>query len=230
MSGFPEKTSIIPPGVDLDRFRLQPLPEQARIITYVGRIDHASSWKGIDVLLRATARVRRQCGDVRLELVGGGDAVAHYARRAADLGIGDRVSFCGPQTGHALVEAYRRSSVVVLPSISEAESFGMALLEAMACGRPVIGSSVGGIPELVRHEETGLLVPPGDPDALSHAIVRLLTDVGSAQRFAITGAEVARQYSWESRVAAYRELLKRVAGSPSPHRASELQRAPVERK
>lgn len=212
---FGAKTFVIPPGVDLEQFTPAPLPVPLEIVTFVGRIEHHSEWKGIEPLLRAMRRVREKCPRARLELVGDGDAVGHYARRAATLGIKDGVTFCGPRTGHALAAAYRRAGVVVLPSLSDAESFGMVLVEAMASGRPVIGSNVGGIPEVIDHEVNGLLVPSNDPEALACAIMRVLDDPAEAQRFADAGIIKARQYAWNVQVEKYRELFGTLVAAAS---------------
>ena len=130
---------------------------------YVGRIERSSAWKGLDVLLGAFAQIARAVPAARLELVGDGDAVDGLRRLAVGLGVQDRVDFRGALSGAELVAAYRRASVVALPSLTEAESFGMTLVEGMSCGRPVIGSRVGGIPGVVTDGHDGLLVPPGDP-------------------------------------------------------------------
>lgn len=213
---FRDKTHIIPPGVDLEQFAPAPLPAPLRTVMFVGRIERHSQWKGIEPLLRAMQRVREKCPRARLEIVGGGDAVEHYARRAAALGIKESVTFCGPQTGGALADAYHRASVVVLPSTSEAESFGMVLIEAMASGRPVIGSNVGGIPQAIDHEENGLLVPPGDAEALAAAILRLLVDPADAQRLADAGVIKARKFAWDVQVSKYRQLFATLAAVGTP--------------
>src|SRR5712664_847963 len=96
--------------------------------------------EGVDVLLDAFARLRRQVPNARLALVGEGDDASSYEARARDLGIAQAITFRGVLGGAALVDAFQRASVVVLPSLTEAESFGMVLIEAMACGTPVVAS------------------------------------------------------------------------------------------
>ena len=87
----------------------------------------------------------------------------HLRRYSAELGITDVVCWKGKLSGPALVDEYRAANVVALPSLTECESFGLVLIEAMACGRPVVGSDVGGIPFVIRPGVDGILVPPGDP-------------------------------------------------------------------
>ncbi|MEV6207553.1 glycosyltransferase family 4 protein [Kitasatospora sp. NPDC051914] len=199
----------ISPGADLARFTPGPPPSaRPRTVLYVGRMDRTSAWKGVDVLVRAVAGPSWPAG-ARLRLVGGGDAVADHLALARSLGAADRVETAGELSGQDLVEAVRSAAVVVLPSRTEAESFGMVLVEAMACGTPVIGSAVGGIPGVVADGESGLLVPPGDPDALADACRRLLDDGALADRMGAAGRRRAEEhYDWRQLTARHLDLFR----------------------
>ena len=199
----------ITPGVDTARFIPGgPASGRPRTLLYVGRMDRTSAWKGVDVLVRAFAGLADLPG-VRLRLVGGGDAVPDHLRLAAELGLADRVEAVGELTGEALVAELRSAAVLVLPSRTEAESFGMALVEAMACGTPVVGSAVGGIPHVVVDGESGLLVPPGDAGALAGACRRVLADGALADRLAGAGlARVRERYDWDGLTERYAELFR----------------------
>lgn len=214
--GQPHAVTITP-GVDTDVFTPGGTPpsRRPRTVVYVGRMDRSSAWKGVDVLVRAFAepelREPLPGGPARLLLVGGGDAVADHLRLAAGLGCADRVTAAGELTGTALVEAVREAAVLALPSRTEAESFGMALAEAMACGTPVVGSAVGGIPYVVADGGTGLLVPPGDPGALAVACRTLLADGPLADRLGAAGRDRAEQrFAWPRLMERYLELLRSV--------------------
>lgn len=202
----------ITPGVDIERFTPgEPASGRPRTILYAGRMDRSSAWKGVDVLLRAFAELtgRGDAADARLLLVGGGDAVPDHLRLAAELGIADRVEAAGELTGEALAGVMRTAAVVVLPSRTEAESFGMVLVEAMACGTPVVGSAVGGIPHVVADGETGLLVPPGDPGALAAACRELLADGELADRLGAEGRRQAeRRFAWDGLMERYTSLFR----------------------
>ncbi len=195
-AGHPGAVQITP-GVDPHRFTAGPAPSgRPPTLIYVGRMDRSSAWKGVDVLIRAFAAIGDLPG-VRLRLVGGGDALADLAVLARRLGVLDRVDFADELRGDELVAALQGAAVAVLPSRSAAESFGMVLIEAMACGTPVIGSDVGGIPYVVTHGVTGLLVPPGDAEALARACRLVLTDGGLADRLADAGRRHAiDSYAW----------------------------------
>jgi len=207
---FMDKIYFIPTGVDLQRFKKTPLPQGTEVITFVGRIEHSSGWKGIEYLLQAMVLVIEHRPRAKLELVGGGDAVEYYRKRAEVLGIGSSVILSGPQRGQNLVEAYQRSSVVVLPSTSDSEAFSVTLIEAMAAGRPIIGTNIGGTPQVIIDGKNGLLVPPKDPEKLAHAIERVLGDKKLAIQLADFGAEWAQGFAWEIQTKKYAALLTMV--------------------
>jgi glycosyltransferase involved in cell wall biosynthesis len=175
--GVPVKKRIsIPNGVDTERFapleteqkvalrsRLD-LPVDARLVIFVGRL---APEKRVDLLAGIWGSVRETVPRARLLILGSGTEEAELKQRA-----GHGILFLGSQ---ADVRPYLQASdLFVLPS--DAEGLSLALLEALACGLPVIATSVGGNPEVIRHRETGWLIPPNDPSALAEAIVTLLED------------------------------------------------------
>lgn len=205
---------MISPGVDADAFTPGPLPPSAAApsMLFVGRLERSSAWKGVDYLLRAFALVHREIPAARLVLVGDGDARAGLESLAERLGVRASVDFAGFLGGDDLVEAYRAASVLVLPSLTDAESFGMTLVEAMACGRPVIGSRIGGIPDVIDDEVTGLIVPPGDASALAQACLRILRDGALADRLGARGREdVVASHRWATGLERYLELFRELA-------------------
>jgi len=227
-AGHPPALAISP-GVDTVQFTPgQPPSQRSPVILYVGRIDRTSAWKGLDVLLLAFAEL----GDrprARLRVVGGGDAVEEHRRLAARLGLTDRVDFDGELRGQPLVTALQEAAMLVLPSLTAAESFGMVLIEAMACGTPVIGSAVGGIPHVITHEATGLLTAPGDQGSVAAACRRLLDDPALADRLSRAGREhVEAHYSWPQLTDRYVALFEGLAAASRHNRiASDVDLAAV---
>jgi glycosyltransferase involved in cell wall biosynthesis len=192
---FRDRVSIVPPGVDATMFSPNGAPD-GRTILFVGPLSKAYRWKGIDVLWDAFDRVRRDRPDAQLVLVGEGDRVDEFSKRAS--ATGGAVRLAGRLSDKELASAYRACSVLVLPSTTEAESFGMVLAEANACGRPVVGSRIGGIPSFVRDGENGLLVPPGNVEALAAAIRRILDEPAISRRMGRQGRErVVKDHDWD---------------------------------
>jgi glycosyltransferase involved in cell wall biosynthesis len=155
-----------------------PAPAGMPRLAIVGRLIPI---KGHDVLLRAIAAVRRERPELTLDVVGDGPLEGQLRATVDELGLADVVTFSGRVSPAA--PAFEAAEVVVVPSFGE--GFGMVALEAMERGRPVIASAVGGLPEIVDDGRTGVLVPPGDVDALAAAI-RDLT--ASPARTAAMGA------------------------------------------
>lgn len=207
---FAYKTSFIPTGVDLARFKKTPLNTSSQIITFIGRIEHSSSWKGISELIKAMKIVLKKTPNAKLELVGGGDALNYYRDMANNLDMSKSVSILGPKYGDDLISVYEKANVVVLPSTSDSEAFSVTLVEAMASGRPIIGTNIGGTPQVIQDGVNGLLIKPKDPEALADAILRIIQDPVFAEKLGNTGASMAQNFSWEIQVSKYNELFKNI--------------------
>ncbi len=195
---FPAEYTIIPNGVDTTVFRpdLEPLlacQGGGPSILFVGRLEKR---KGFMHLLRAFAEVHRARPDVRLLVAGGycEQEQRHYETLARRLGLCN-VFFLGPLSRSDLARCYASSDVFCAPSV-EGESFGIILLEAMACGRAVVCSDIAGYREVVREGVEGLRVPPGDEPALVHALLCLLEDDALRSRFGAAGVQRAREFDW----------------------------------
>ena len=126
------------------------------------------------------------------------------------LNIIDHFEFIGWMPNEELQELYRRASAFVMPSLVEA--FGVVFLEAMACGTPVIGTQVGGIPELIRHGENGLLVSPDNPVELAMAILEVLGDQDLSARLSENGRITAQQFGIEPMLACTLQIYESVLG------------------
>lgn len=206
---------ITPFGVDCEVFRPQAQARDSRYLT-IGTVKTLAPKYGIDLLIRAFALLRSRRAQVpgepalRLLLVGGGPDRQALAELAQQLNVADAVTFVG-QVPHADVPSWlQRLDVYV--AASRQESFGVAAVEAGACGVPVVVTDVGGLPEVVHHGVTGLVVPPEDPQALSEALEALVADetrradLGRAAR-----AHVLKHYAWphcvDLMLAAYEETL-----------------------
>jgi glycosyltransferase involved in cell wall biosynthesis len=197
-----------------------PLPDVPRL-AIVGRLIPI---KGHDVLLRALARARERLSGLTLEIAGDGELEPELRATAARLGVDGAVTFLGRV---APVEpVLERAEVVVVPSFGE--GFGMVALEAIERGRPVIASDVGGLPEIVDDGRTGLLVPPGDVEALARAIAELAADPARAAEMGAAGraralAEFSQERCTERIAALYEAAL--AAGDERRFRRSSQARS-----
>jgi glycogen synthase len=165
--------SVIPNGVDLDLFHPTERPsgregDPIRCLAVARLVER----KGLGELLRAFALLPR--GRCRLDIVGGGPDESRLRELASRLGVDEEVQFLGSLARPAVAERYREADLFTLPS--SAEAFGNVFAEALASGLPIVGSTVGGIPELVEHGTNGLLVSPGDTEGLAQAIDYLAGD------------------------------------------------------
>lgn len=170
------RTTILPMGVDLDRFRPSPLPGGPPRFLTVARL---SEEKGVDVAVRAVAELRTRGRVFSYTVIGAGPQRRSLEGLARELEVEDLVDFRGAVPADEVVEALASHHVFVLPAMEAAsgslEAQGLVLAEAQAAGRPVVASEVGGIPESVG-SGAGHLVPPGDPVALADGLDALLAD------------------------------------------------------
>lgn len=205
---FAGRSTTISAGVDLTCFTPAALPQASRVL-FVGSLEPSTAYKGLADLLRSVARMARTRPGVELDVAGSGAAMREYAALAQRLGIVERVRFHGRLDSRDLAQAYRRARLLALPTSFDA--FPCVLVEAMACARPVVTTPIGGIPSLVSHRRNGLLVPPGDIEALTAALDELLGDDALARRLGEAGRErVAAEFSWESRADRTAAVFERV--------------------
>jgi glycosyltransferase involved in cell wall biosynthesis len=162
--------------------------------------------KGHALLLEAFAKVLGRVPDARLVLVGDGELASPMARRAEDLGIADQVRFAGAV--ESIWPELARADVFVLASTTEAA--GIAIMEAMAAGLPVVAPAVGGIPELIEPGRNGELCRPGDAAGMARALAGLLAD--APRRAAMSERAVAEAARWrmETTVERYFSLYERL--------------------
>ncbi len=187
------KITVIPFGVSIPE-TVTPLPPPPLKICFIKL--HRPQY-GPDILLQAMAKVRGHIPDVHLTMAGDGIMTSRLKRMCAELGLESNVDFVGFIPNERIYSLLSAHHAMVMPSL--AESFGVAVLEAGACGRPVIASRVGGVPEVMRDGETGLLVPPGDPNALADAIIKLAGDRALCARLGEAGRNfVAAHYLWKN--------------------------------
>lgn len=199
-----KKLFELPPAVDTAHFRPMParpevrerfhLPPAVPLILFVGGLDTAHYFKGLEVLLRAVTHIVHNGQPCALLVVGDGDMRQRYEEMAHTLGMVEQVRFAGSVPRDQLVELYNNADVLALPSVNRAEAFGMVCLEAMACAKPVIASRLPGVRTVVRDGETGILVEPSHVQALSDALLRICADPEYARRLGEAGSRRVQEH------------------------------------
>lgn len=204
LNGHSKKVRIIPNGVNIEIFNPKldgrwvkekyGLTDDCRLILFVGRLDY---YKGCDYLVRAFSRVVKRLPNARLMFVGEGPIKDELWKIANNLHTIEHISFAGYIRDELLPFYYAASTVFVLPSISPYEGFGIVQLEAMACAKPVVTTTIPGVSEIDSSEVATLHVPPKDEINLADSLIKLLEDGGLAIRMGKKGRQlVLDNYSW----------------------------------
>lgn len=225
-----DQITVIPNGVDLSEYHpldagsgWDPLagryPEPS--LVYLGRLKR---YKRVDLILRALAVLRDRGVAARLRVGGRGDHAAALRREAERLDLLDRVEFLGFVPHELKLELLRRSWIHLLTSPKE--GWGIANVEAAACGTPTVASDAPGLRDSVRDDRTGLLVPHGDVEALADALEGLLGDPDRRARLARGALAFAREFSWDATSRRLEEVLVRAAGTGARRRVAGDRRDP----
>ncbi len=209
--GRPGQFITIPSGIDLDAAAAAPplrvVPEGPAI----GTVARLAPIKGHAYLVEAAPAILRECPTARFVFVGDGETRPALEERARALGVADRVIFCGYREEVASLVA--GMDLVVLPSLNEGQ--GRVLVTAMALGKPIVASSVGGVPELLAGGAAGRLVPPADPGALTEAICALLRDPSEARALGEAGRRRAARYGARAMVESLAQVYRDVVSNDS---------------
>ncbi len=207
-----ERVAIVPNSVDRTVYR--PLNAERPASPVVGHVGRLKKYKSVEHLVDAMVYVRRQIPDAKLVVVGDGGhrpRLEAYARERLPAGS---FTFSGHVTQGEKVRLLNGMTVAVNCSVKE--GWGLTVLEANACGVPVIASDVPGLRDAVRHEETGLLYPYGNVGQLAQSIVRVLRDEQLRDRLAKAALRWASSFQWDESAKKMMGVLERVVGKPQP--------------
>jgi phosphatidylinositol alpha-1,6-mannosyltransferase len=201
-----ERVRLLHPGVDTARF--VPAPPDAdfrsamgwqrrKVVLTVGRLQKR---KGHDVMIQALAALRQNVPDILYAIAGDGEERDHLIRLAETHGLGDAVQFLGAVDDERLIRCYQQCDLFILPNRQvgqDIEGFGMVLLEAQACGKPVVAGASGGTAETMRIPETGRVICCDRPDGLIGPVTELLTDAGRRAEMGQAARRwVVEQFDW----------------------------------
>lgn len=208
LPGAAKKTSVIPFGVTIpDSHEPEPEGDEIRLCF----VKALALKYGPDICLKALAMAIEQHPGLHLSMAGSGVMEKELLELVTRLKISKHVTFCGHIEHEKIYDFICSHHIMVMPSTMKSESFGVAVLEAGACSRPTIASDIGGVPEVLRHNETGVLVEPRSPEALSAAIVDLAKDTERRRTMGKKAYEFVREnYDWNSSVDLMANLYERV--------------------
>ena len=203
-----KRVSVVRCGLTQEDYGVRVPPESRRdpVVVFVGRLRR---YKGAQLAIRALPRVLERVPEATLRIAGDGPYRAALEALALRLGVAGRVRFLGAVSPAAKVDALNAAQVALAPSPKE--GWGLTVIEANACGTPVVASRSPGLVESVRDGETGLLVPHGDVPALADAIVRLLSDAPLRLKLASQGVRWARTFDWETCYRESMDVMRRAA-------------------
>ncbi len=200
------RTATIPFGVSLPTVWADPPPHRPLRICWVKQLFKKY---GPDILLRAIRKVKDRIPDIEVNLAGDGDMEQQLGQMIEDLDLTENVHLLGWMSNKDVYPFIQKHHFLVMPSMKEA--FGVVVLEAGACRRPVIASSVGGVPEVLVDGKTGILVDKGDVDQLAEAIIRLAEDAALRDKMGLAAYEFVRDnYTWEKSLDMMTDLYERL--------------------
>ncbi len=200
---------LVPNIIDLTRFApaRERTPGRHMVVTR-----NLEDIYDIPTALCALATIRQRYPQARLTVAGSGPALDSLQRLARELGVDAAVRFTGRLDNDRIAELYREADLLLNPST--VDNMPVSLLEAMASGVPIVSTDVGGVPYLVQHERTALLVPARDPDAMAAAALRVFDDAALRDHLIVAGLTACRAYAWERVRPVLFAAYARCAGRP----------------
>jgi len=193
-----KEITVIPMGADVSRFKPVSGKSASKSVLFVGRLAQV---KGVEYLIRAFKKIKEKNATAKLIIVGEGEELPRLMDEARKTGYDKDISFEGAIPHERIFDYYGRAGVLALPSIVDSEGsmegLGVVLTEALACGVPAVATDAGGISDIIKDGQTGLIVPQKDPEKLAQAIDRIFSDTDLAERLAQNGRmAILSRFSW----------------------------------
>jgi rhamnosyl/mannosyltransferase len=209
----PDKVGVLENAVSQETLGHPPAGDRPYAAAFMARLDPTHAWKGLEQLLRAMhIYITRFTPSARLLVIGDGTARPGYEALTRELGIAGNVTFAGNLSGEAKFRALRSANSLALCPTSPNDAFPTVMLEAWANRVPVIATTIGPLPSLIRNGSNGLLAPPQDPESLAENLHALNTTPTLAAKIQSNAHELVRtRYTWDHRVAEFTEKLTSIS-------------------
>lgn len=215
---FPEnKIKVIPLSIEEHFFEYSRAREecrkelsigQERVVLFVGKLDRHHYFKGVDILIKAAKLLPEE---IKIILAGDGDKKEECEQMVLRLDLKEKIKFIGEISSDEVLMKYcRASDVLVLPSISDTESFGFVLLEAMALGLPIITTEVVGSAKIIEEKKAGVIIPANDPSALAKTIKNVLEKESLRQTLRENGKKLAEEFRFQKNINKFLEVYQRL--------------------
>ena len=203
---------FVPEPKDKELLARYGLKVEDKVVLFAGGLDSAHYFKGVKYLIKAVSLAADK--NVKALIVGGGDLLPEYQNLAREYKLESRVKFTGYVPADTIVQHYNLGDVFILPSINNSEAFGIVLIEAMACGKPVIATNLKGVRSVVDTGVNGMLVEPKNSRDIANKIDIIFGNPETYSRFSRNCLEtVARKYRWttisENLEKVYQQLLQK---------------------
>jgi glycosyltransferase involved in cell wall biosynthesis len=217
LKNYLDKIVVIPNGINIEEVTTTltkeesrtnlGLPIKTKIILFFGSL---VPYKGPDILLKAFKVIKKEFPEVKLIFAGRGQMLDELRDMVKKFELEDDVIFLGFVEEEKKALYYKSADIFCLPSTNMAESFGIVNLEAMASGIPIVGSNLGGIPDIIKEGENGLLAKPCDHQSLANALLKLLKDNDLRQKMGNNGRKMVSDYSWDKIAKETENLYKNI--------------------
>ena len=195
---YKNKIEVIPNGIDTKIYFQKNINKIPNQIFFLSILDKYHTYKGLDCLIKAIKIVKIKIPNIRLIVGGSGDMVKNYKFLVKKLELEKNIEFRGFIESNKLVDLYNQSELFVLPSTGIQEGFGIVLLEALACGTPVIATNIVGIAKEIKDNKCGIIIPRNDAKKLAQAIIRIIKNINLQKKMGEKGRMlVEEKYGWE---------------------------------
>lgn len=189
-------------GINLNRFRSRKIEKDKKVVLFVGRLTHQ---KGVEYFVEASQIVKKE---LKVKFIAVTNSPLKKVKEYVNLLRKNEIELYEKVPSDEIVKLYQKADVLILPSLSEA--FGLVLLEAMACGTPVVASNVGGIPNVVKDGIVGFLIPPKDSQAIAKKTLMILKNEEIREKMRINCLEWVKNFSWEKIAEKYIEIYRKI--------------------
>jgi len=209
--GSEKEIDVIPFGVDLRKYRYN--QRQTRDYIHIGTVRGLTPKYGLEYLIKAVAKLHKEDLNIKLTIVGDGPIRDALEALSNNLGLSQIAAFTGSVSNDQVPVYLHDFDIFVMPSVGQGETFGVAAVEAMATGLPVVGSRVGGLPEVIDDQKTGLLVEPANVSALAEALKTYARSADLRHTHGLAGRKkVENEYDWQQNAGLMNNLYKKAIG------------------